>query len=133
MTRLIQTGGCPPALSHLESPVPDCAFMSTVLKAKEQGTDGGASVECGIKPEPPGSICRQASEFAEKENLISMSAGHPAELETLFGDYPLDRAFDEMREPGGDVRPHYRALAETLARLPTMSCSGASSPRSFRF
>ena len=47
-----------------------------------------------------------------------MSAGHPAEVETLFGDYPLDRAFDEMREPGGEVRPHYRALAETLARLP---------------
>ena len=40
------------------------------------------------------------------------------ELDTLFGDYPLDRAFDEMREPGGEVRPHYRALAETLARLP---------------
>ena len=39
-------------------------------------------------------------------------------METLFGDYPLDRAFDEMREPSGEVRPHYRALAETLARLP---------------
>lgn len=47
-----------------------------------------------------------------------MNAGHPAELETLFGDYPLDHAFDEMREPRGDVRPHYRALAETLAALP---------------
>ncbi len=47
-----------------------------------------------------------------------MSPGHPAEVETLFGDYPLDRAFDEMRESGGDLRPHYRALAETLARLP---------------
>ena len=47
-----------------------------------------------------------------------MSAGHPAELDTLFGDYPLDHAFDEMREPGGELRPHYRALAETLARLP---------------
>ena len=47
-----------------------------------------------------------------------MSAGHPAELETLYGDYPLDHAFDEMREPGGDVRQHYRALGETLARLP---------------
>ena len=36
----------------------------------------------------------------------------------LFGDYPLDQAFDEMREANGDLRPHYRALAETLARLP---------------
>ena len=47
-----------------------------------------------------------------------MNAGHPAELDTLFGDYPLDHAFDEMREPGGGVRPQYQALAETLARLP---------------
>jgi uncharacterized circularly permuted ATP-grasp superfamily protein len=47
-----------------------------------------------------------------------MSAGHTVELESLFGDYPLDQAFDEMREGGGDVRSHYRALAETLARLP---------------
>jgi len=41
-----------------------------------------------------------------------------AEVETLYGDYPIDGAFDEMREPTGDVRLHYRALAETLARLP---------------
>ncbi len=47
-----------------------------------------------------------------------MSASHPVELEPLFGDYPLDQAFDEMREPSGEVRPHYRALAETLATLP---------------
>jgi uncharacterized circularly permuted ATP-grasp superfamily protein len=47
-----------------------------------------------------------------------MSAGHSVELETLFGDYPLDHAYDEMREPNGDLRPHYRALAETLASLP---------------
>ena len=47
-----------------------------------------------------------------------MSAGYPTELEALFGDYPLDQAFDEMRVPGGELRPHYRALAETLARLP---------------
>ncbi len=39
-----------------------------------------------------------------------MTAGHPVELEPLFGDYPLDQAFDEMREPGGEVRPPYRAL-----------------------
>jgi len=47
-----------------------------------------------------------------------MSASHPIEVESLFGDYPLDQAFDEMRQPAGEVRPHYRALAETLARLP---------------
>src|SRR5271165_260898 len=47
-----------------------------------------------------------------------MSAGLPLEMDTFFGDYPLDQAFDEMRERGGDLRPHYRALAETLARLP---------------
>src|SRR5258708_1904676 len=47
-----------------------------------------------------------------------MSAGPMAEVETLYGDYPIDGAFDEMREPTGDVRLHYRALAETLARLP---------------
>jgi len=47
-----------------------------------------------------------------------MSAGPIAEVETLYGDYPLDHAFDEMRESTGEVRPHYRALAETLARLP---------------
>ena len=47
-----------------------------------------------------------------------MSAGHPMELETLFGDYPLDQAYDEMREANGELRPHYRALAETLASLP---------------
>src|ERR1700751_643031 len=47
-----------------------------------------------------------------------MSAGPTAEVETLYGDYPLDHAFDEMREPTGEVRPHYRALAERLAQLP---------------
>jgi uncharacterized circularly permuted ATP-grasp superfamily protein len=47
-----------------------------------------------------------------------MSAGHSVELETLFGDYPLDQAYDEMREANGELRPHYRALAETLASLP---------------
>jgi uncharacterized circularly permuted ATP-grasp superfamily protein len=47
-----------------------------------------------------------------------MSAAHALRLEPLFGEYPLDQAFDEMRQPDGDVRPHYRALAETLASLP---------------
>ena len=46
-----------------------------------------------------------------------MSVGPMAEVETLYGDYPLDHAFDEMRESNGDVRLHYRALAETLAAL----------------
>ena len=35
-----------------------------------------------------------------------MSAGPPLEMDTLFGDYPLDQAFDEMREANGDLRPH---------------------------
>ena len=47
-----------------------------------------------------------------------MSAAHPL-LDTLFGEYPLDQAFDEMRTGEGDVRAHYRALAETLASLPS--------------
>jgi uncharacterized circularly permuted ATP-grasp superfamily protein len=47
-----------------------------------------------------------------------MSAGHSLELDSLFGDYPLDQAFDEMRERSGEVRPQYRALAETLVSLP---------------
>src|SRR5271167_423393 len=47
-----------------------------------------------------------------------MSASHSIELDSLFGDYPLDLAFDEMRERAGDLRAHYRALAETLASLP---------------
>ena len=47
-----------------------------------------------------------------------MSTSPQVELESLFGDYPLDSAFDEMREGNGDLRPHYRALAELLARLP---------------
>jgi hypothetical protein len=47
-----------------------------------------------------------------------MSAGYPTELDTLFGDYPLDQAFDEMRTSNGELRQHYRALAETLVHLP---------------
>jgi len=48
-----------------------------------------------------------------------MPASHPVALEPLFGDYRLDQAFDEMREPDGELRPHYRAMAENLAALPT--------------
>jgi len=47
-----------------------------------------------------------------------MSATQPVALDLLFGDYPLDRAFDEMRVPSGALRPHYKALAETIASLP---------------
>jgi uncharacterized circularly permuted ATP-grasp superfamily protein len=47
-----------------------------------------------------------------------MSASHPVALEPLFGDYQLDQVFDEMRGPGGDLRQHYRAMAEQLASLP---------------
>ncbi|HWE86176.1 MAG TPA: circularly permuted type 2 ATP-grasp protein [Terracidiphilus sp.] len=47
-----------------------------------------------------------------------MEAGISAGLEALMGDYPLDGAYDEMREPTGEVREHYRALAEMLTRMP---------------
>jgi uncharacterized circularly permuted ATP-grasp superfamily protein len=47
-----------------------------------------------------------------------MKASHSIETDALFGDYLLDSAFDEMREGDGEVRMQYRALAETLARLP---------------
>jgi len=47
-----------------------------------------------------------------------MSTGHPVAIDPLYGDYPLDHAYDEMRDRSGDVRPHYQALAETLASLP---------------
>ena len=62
-----------------------------------------------------------------------MSAGHPIELEPLYGDYPLDQAFDEMREPTGELRAHYRAMAENLATCRRVSCSGASSRRTSHF
>lgn len=39
------------------------------------------------------------------------------ELETLYGDYHLDSAYDEMRLPSGELRSQYHALAETLASL----------------
>ena len=38
-----------------------------------------------------------------------MSPGHPVEVDKLFGDYPLDHAFDEMREADG-------TLASIIAR-----------------
>jgi len=44
--------------------------------------------------------------------------GEPLALGMLFSDYLLDGAFDEMRTPDGGVRPEYKALVETLARLP---------------
>jgi len=47
-----------------------------------------------------------------------MPAGSSVAFDSLFGDYPLDCAYDEMRTPSGSVRPHYQALAEMLASLP---------------
>jgi len=47
-----------------------------------------------------------------------MSAGHPIELEPLYGDYPLDQAYDEMRAQNGELRPQYLAMAENLATFP---------------
>ena len=44
-----------------------------------------------------------------------MSAGLPMEMDTLYGDYTLDQAFDEMRERDGTLRSHYVPLAENLA------------------
>jgi uncharacterized circularly permuted ATP-grasp superfamily protein len=100
---------------------PDCAFMPHVLKAKEQGTDGTGSgagaQDAAHLPTRPKSI-RRLPEFAAEDIVRPVSAGPTAEVETLYGDYPLDQAFDEMRGPNGEVRPHYKALAETLARLP---------------
>jgi uncharacterized circularly permuted ATP-grasp superfamily protein len=46
-----------------------------------------------------------------------MGARIASEFEALFGNYTLDHAFDEMRLPSGDLRAHYRALAENLADL----------------
>ncbi len=47
-----------------------------------------------------------------------MCASISSEIDKLFGDYTLDHAFDEMREPDGRMRSHYSALAEVLAQLP---------------
>ena len=47
-----------------------------------------------------------------------MSASPSVALDSLFGDYPLDRAYDEMRVPSGQLRPQYHALAEMLASMP---------------
>ena len=47
-----------------------------------------------------------------------MCASPSLERDALFGDYSLDSTFDEMRCPTGEVREHYRALADLLARLP---------------
>jgi uncharacterized circularly permuted ATP-grasp superfamily protein len=47
-----------------------------------------------------------------------MNASPTVAFDTLFGDYPLDSAYDEMRDASGVLRPPYQALAETLASLP---------------
>ena len=70
---------------------------------------------CGASVADDGGWCAASLDSLPGRLTRPMNAGHPVELEPLFGDYPLDQAFDEMREPGGEVRPHYRALAETLA------------------
>src|ERR1700683_1365645 len=62
-----------------------------------------------------------------------MSASQPVEMDSLFGDYPLDGAFDEMREPNGEVRHHYRALAETLIRLPHEELQRRKQPADLSF
>ncbi len=36
----------------------------------------------------------------------------------ILGDYPVGKVYDEMRAPDGTLRPHYQALATTLAALP---------------
>ena len=47
-----------------------------------------------------------------------MDVGISMGLEALLRDYQLDGAYDEMREPSGEVREHYGALAEMLTRMP---------------
>ena len=49
---------------------------------------------------------------------MSDAIPYPIELDALLGEYPLDGAYDEMRAPSGELRSQYRALAETLVRLP---------------
>jgi len=48
----------------------------------------------------------------------SFSASLTAGVESLYGDYTVDSAFDEMRGPDGGIRPQYVALAEMLAKMP---------------
>ena len=47
-----------------------------------------------------------------------MDVGISMGLEELLREYQLDGAYDEMREPSGEVREHYGALAEMLTRMP---------------
>lgn len=49
-----------------------------------------------------------------------MNPGHPIELDAFLGKYPLAGAHDEMRAPSGELRTQYRALADTLVRLPSL-------------
>jgi len=58
-----------------------------------------------------------------RDNHLHWESLKPHELGPYRGiagtlrDYTLDHAHDEMREPSGEGRPAFRALAETLARL----------------
>ena len=56
--------------------------------------------------------------MSANNSVTAASDLKPIEVEKLFRDYLLDGAFDEMRTPDGSIRPHYRALIETLASLP---------------
>ena len=84
--------------------VPDGAFMSPMLETGEQDR-GGACPEFGSlgpgAPSPLPQVRRTRPESARKDRIQYISAGHPVELEPLYGDYPLDQAYDEMREPSG--------------------------------
>ena len=53
----------------------------------------------------------------EESVRLLMGTGPLLELESLYGEYPLDHAYDEMRLGTGELRAHYKALAETLAQL----------------
>jgi uncharacterized circularly permuted ATP-grasp superfamily protein len=106
-------------------PFPDTPLMPNMLKAIERGTgrkgnkaerngqNWGLTLPSGRRhlPTHPESAPRSKIDQAHERRSLSG-------IGDLFGDYPLDQAFDEMREADGEVRPHYRALAETLARLP---------------
>ena len=56
-------------------------------------------------------------EFQAVKESLTMGMGSALALETLYGDYPLDHAWDEMRLQDGSLRPPYRSLAENLAGM----------------
>jgi uncharacterized circularly permuted ATP-grasp superfamily protein len=58
------------------------------------------------------------SQSAENGTESDERDSKAAKIESLFRDYLIDGAYDEMRTPDGGIRPHYQALIETLASLP---------------